>query len=284
MPEIVLTVLLQKGWSPEARASAAAARKAKSKSTAPVLDPNAISTPVMHPKSSEWTEQRESELFGVMLESGGGDFESNSKAFFDYAATKPNPYPNTPDPGEPVHVSHVDPEIRQGFKDQVGKAFDEIPEAHKKWLNGATIDLKDNFKVDGKMPEGRGNTVGLFAPANNKVSVVQNLSYMGNDREHTYEVEEPGAVLTHEIGHALDYATKGWMAMKVKTQLEKDVKGLKREHNYNRHFTSNPNETFAELYALTYAPKEVTKAFGIRRGKAQEIFQKSSDILKGLKL
>jgi hypothetical protein len=169
-------------------------------------------------------------------------------------------------------------------KDRVKAAVDMIPEKHAEKIKGVRIFAMDKMEY-------RKDTTGLYEYSSKgryepgtitipriypvRISAVKEEMYHNNIERTT----------VHELGHALDHFHDWKLYDKVRDSFQKELFAIPatRREKINDYYLKNPKETWAELYALTYAkdPKPQSRYFGtFVQSVAQRLFKNTIDKIR----
>lgn len=178
---------------------------------------------------------------------------------------------------------------------QVRAAIDALPASHAEQLKHVPVTFAkspEEFPEHVNAGYGR-STVGLFSWANDKpaVYVAESTKAMltppegGAAKEVAFPTRGLEAVVTHELGHALDYSN-GW---KHSAAIDSGLMAsllTRDEIKDGLYWLQDKKETFAELYSALHNPnKSADQRYfgGMTRGRVDEVFGRELARIRAIK-
>lgn len=177
------------------------------------------------------------------------------------------------------------------FKAEVEAAIAGIPADHAAAIKDLPIRVVDEARFPGQT-----NMMGYFESQGSRalgIVVGQKISrtFTAGGKTYTYsnKVADPGGVVAHEIGHALDHK-RGWgQSARLESTFASDIGKLRgAEKAKMGYYLGDRKEMFAEVYRMAHGPKPKTKSTrvfgGLKYERAEQVFAASIKAMKEIKV
>lgn len=175
----------------------------------------------------------------------------------------------------------------------IAKALDALPKEHKEFLTVSGLAIEGS-----QFPKMEGQFVGGFDTEKNSITIgaeykiPEVIGGVETGKFLRVTPQNMTHVALHEIGHAFDWNYGGGTFAASKSlaaMMKAEAKGVDRKELWPgsaKYYLGQSHETFAELYAVAFAPKNMSVDFfgGLSKPQAEKIFPKSLAALRALKV